>query len=385
MPSADEPYNVLMSRVSRLKDEWDSTALVDDATAFFEAQLDAIGRARHSIDFEYYIFNADSLGRRFIDALGAAARRGVTVRVLIDGIGSSTDGARVAHLLDEAGVQVRIYHPLPWLTNALRWSRYRGRWLFKFLVGLLNINRRNHRKLCIVDGVDAWIGSLNISAQHLPVEQGGEGWRDYGVALRGEGVDSLANGFDNLWQGGKPRFHRGFIRRYLSNRSTRARLLKNRFVARSVENAARRVWLVSAYYAPTARFRRALLRACRSGAEVKLLLPGQSDVTVFPGLSTHYYRELLRAGARLFLYQPSVLHAKALLIDDFFILGSSNWNHRSTLHDLELDVVVRDERTVRQLEDIIESDLADARELSLDQFPSPSLGSWLWYAFRYWM
>ena len=374
-----------MNPVSRQSVEWDSTRLIENAGEYFGELQNAIAGATESIDFETYIFNADSLGELLIKALGDAAVRGVQVRVLIDGIGSAGAGAAIARRLDARGVQVRIYHPVPWLTNAFRWSRVRGGWPFKILRGFLNLNRRNHRKLVVVDGDKAWVGSLNVSVQHLPVEQGGEGWRDYAIALQGLGVVSLARGFDNLWLGGKQRFHRGFIRRYLSNRSTKARLLKNRFVARSVESARGRVWLVSAYFAPTARLRRALLRACRGGAEVRVLVPGVSDVTVFPGLSSHYYRELLRAGARVYVYQPSVLHAKALLIDEFFILGSSNWNHRSTLHDLELDVVVREPDTVAQLEAVIEGDCAESSELSLDHFPSPSIGSWIWYAFRYWM
>jgi cardiolipin synthase len=205
------------------------------------------------------------------------------------------------------------------------------------------------------------------------------------MKLQDPEVESLAVGFDRLWKARGPRLQRGFIARYLSNRSQQARRLKNRFVARSVAESARRVWLVSAYFAPTAKLRRALLRACRGGRDVRLLLPGQSDVAMFPGLSSHYYRELLRAGARIFLYQPGVLHAKALLIDDFSIVGSSNWNYRSTLHDLELDVVIRSRDAVAALEQVVVADCDNSHELRLENTPSPSLGSWFWYILRYWM
>jgi cardiolipin synthase len=304
--------------------------------------------------------------------------------VIVDGLGSSQDCLTIARRLSAAGVEVKIYHPLPWLTGAYRWSRSRVGWMFKFFLFLLNINRRNHRKLCIVDQERAWVGSFNITRQHLP-RPTGDGWRDYAVALQGGGVQALVQGFEQFWERQKPRFQRGFIRRYLSNRSVRARRLKNRFVARSVESAARRVWLVSAYFAPTARFRRALLRACRSGVDMRLLLPYYSDVAMFPGISGHYYRELLTAGARIFLYEPSVMHAKALIIDDFFILGSSNWNYRSTLHDLELDVVIKEQEPLDCLGDTIVQDCLEARELKLENLPGRSLSSRLWYLFRYWM
>ena len=369
----------------KVRHDWENTRLITDAEFFFQQLLDAIAAARFSIDFEYYIFNADMLGERFIVALSEAAGRGVRVRVIMDGLGSSQDSLGIARRLSAAGAQIKIYHPLPWLTGAYRWSRFRAGWMFKFFLFVLNINRRNHRKLCIVDSNKAWVGSYNITQHHLPRSQGGGGWRDCAVALQGDGVSALVQGFELFWERQKPRFHSGFIRRHLSNRSLRARRLKNRFVARSVENAQRRVWLVSAYFAPTARFRRALLRACRGGAEMRLLLPNYSDVAPFPGLSVHYYRELLAAGARIFLYEPSVMHAKALLIDDFFIVGSSNWNYRSTIHDLELDVIIREEEPLCALRDMILEDCRHSLELTLERLPARSLRSWLWYLFRYWM
>ncbi len=356
-----------------------------DAEVFFQRLLERIAEARRTIDFEYYIFELDILGERFVAALAAASRRGVRVRVMMDGIGSAASGPEISQRLFRTGVHVHIYHPLPWLTNAYRWSRRGGGWIYKFMVFLLNVNKRDHRKLCVVDEETAWVGSFNISANHLPAERGGLGWRDYGVELAGSRVLSLVQGFDRLWTGQNPRFHSGFIASYLSNRSLRARRLKNRFVARSVAQAKRRVWLASAYFSPTASLRRALLRACRAGGEVCLLLPEQSDVAVFPGLSSHYYRELLRAGARIFLYQGGVMHAKALLVDEFAIIGSSNWNYRSTLHDLELDVVIRDDNTLQELEKIMRGEGEQSRELRLEQTPKPSLLSWLVYALRYWM
>lgn len=371
--------------VERVSHSWEDTRLLADGREFYLKLLQAIADARQTIDFEYYIFNADELGEKFILALGDAAARGVEVRVIIDGLGSALDGVSIAERLFDLGVEVRIYHPLPWLTGAYRWSRGRVTWLLMFFMLLLNINRRNHRKLCMIDGKQAFVGSQNITVEHLPVAEGGSGWRDYAVELKGAGVHSLAQGFNQLWLRQKPRFHRGFLARHLSNRGLSARRLKNRFVVHSVELAQNRVWLVAAYFAPTARFQRSLLHACRQGVDVRLLLPEQSDVMLFPRLSSYYFHELLDAGARIFLYQPSVLHAKALLIDDFFILGSSNWNYRSTVHDLELDVVIREHGTVRELEQLVGRDCNDAFELPRENLPTPSFRSRLWYLFRYWM
>lgn len=356
-----------------------------DAESFYARMLRSIAMARHTVDLECYIFNIDSVGEQFIAAFGDAAKRGVRVRVLIDGIGSLYSSQIIALRLFKLGVAVQIYHPLPWLAGSYRWSRTHGGWANRFMLLLLNLNRRNHRKLCVVDNDAAWVGSFNISAVHLSKALGGKGWRDYAVELHGRGVDSLEAGFSRLWTLQKARFHHGFFGRYLSNVSLRARQLKNRFVRRSVAGASTRVWLVSAYFAPTASFRRSLLAACRQQVDVRLLLPGESDVAIFPALSSHYYRQLLRAGARIFIYQGGILHAKALLIDDLAIVGSSNWNHRSTLHDLELDVVLRTGEIVQEIEGVINADLATSRELLISDTDNPSLLSWLWYALRYWM
>ena len=374
-----------MTRPIATTSNWERAQLYTDAPTFFQRLLECIRAAQSTVDFEYYIFHLDVLGEQFVEELAAAARRGVRVRVLVDGVGSANSSAEIARQLFDQGVAVQIYRPLPWLTGSYRWSLTHGGWANKFIEFLLNINRRNHRKLCLVDGRLAWVGSFNISADHLPRAQGGRGWRDYAIELGGAGVRSLADGFDRLWNARGPRFQPGFFARYLSNRSYRSRRMKNRFVARSVGSASHRVWVVSAYFAPTATLRRALLRACRNGRDVCLLLPERSDVAIFPGLSSHYYRELLKAGARIFLYGEGILHAKAVLIDDLAILGSSNWNYRSSLHDLELDVIVKEGAPVQELEKVIQGDFADAQELLLEDTGAPSVASWLWYALRYWM
>jgi cardiolipin synthase len=374
-----------MTAEEHSQSRWKHSRILVEPQDFYRSLLAAMEAAQHSIELESYIFQLDALGESFVLALAAAAQRGVKVRVLVDGVGSSQSCLQLAERLFAQGVAVRIYHPLPWLTRGYRWSRQRGGWLYKFLLFLLNINRRNHRKLCVVDARTAWVGSFNISMDHLSRADGGQGWRDYAIELQGRDIASLVKGFDLLWSARDPIFHRGFIARYLSNRGIRARRLKNRFVARRVSGCQQRTWLVSAYFAPTASLRRALLRACRNGRDVCLLLPESSDVAMFPGLSSHYYHELLRAGARIFLYQAGVLHAKALLVDDMSIIGSSNWNYRSSLHDLELDVVIADEETQKALETVVKHDFEQGRELTLKQTPRPTLLSWLWYILRYWM
>ena len=355
------------------------------ADAYYENILAAINGATESVVIESYIFNFDRVGQRFVEALSAAAQRGCRVRVLVDGFGSIRDASRLAEVLKAAGVEFKIYHPMPWrlATHAHSWQK--GYWLYKILYFIFNINRRNHRKLYLVDSTLAWTGSFNISASHLGDNSEGKPWRDYGVCLRDDTVVSLSQGFDNLWLAGPARFYRGFFSRYLSNRSLASRRLKNRFLLRRIDGRENRLWISSAYFSPTAAIRRGILRACERGVDVRLILPDQSDVPVFPALSGYYYRELLDAGAKIYRFNRGVLHAKALLLDDLAIVGSSNLNYRSLLHDLELDVVIYDPGVVDQLQDHLRGDMDNSSELDLQTLMPVGLAAHFYYGLRYWM
>lgn len=356
-----------------------------EAETYYESILAAINEATKSIVIESYIFDFDRLGQRFVEALSAAALRGCRVRVLLDGLGSFRDAPQLAKALETAGAELKIYHPLPWRLAAHTHSWRQGHWLYKILYFIFNINRRNHRKLCLVDGKAAWIGSFNISASHLGDDSDGKAWRDYGVCLRDDTVKSLSQGFDNLWLDGRPRLYRGFFSRYLSNRSLASRRLKNRFLLRRIERAENRLWIASAYFAPTAAIRRGILRACERGVDVRLILPGHSDVPVFPALSACYYSELLEAGAKIYTFNRGVLHAKAILLDGLAIVGSSNLNYRSLLHDLELDVVIHNREVVDELQDNLREDMEDSSVLDLQTLAPVGLLARLYYGFRYWM
>ncbi|MFT5483925.1 MAG: cardiolipin synthase [Halieaceae bacterium] len=347
--------------------------------------LAAVAMAKERIDFQFYIFELGLIGRQFIDALGEAAARGVRVRVLIDGLGSQRDGLMIAEHLELDGAEVKIYHPLPWLTPLHRWSRQRGNRIRKAITFLFKVNRRNHQKLCIVDSHRVWTGSINISDTHLATDLGGQGWRDYAISMEGEGASALARSFDDFWDSGRAQTGKGFLTRYLHNKSLVARRLKNRFFVERIRSAQRRLWIASAYFAPPGAVRRALITACQRGVDVRLILSLESDVPMFPGISRCYYSQLLKAGAKIYEYRPAVLHAKVLLSDDICVLGSSNINYRSFFHDLELDAVLDDEDVLRDLE----------RELGLDMQASRVIGpadakglSWnlrLLHYLRYWM
>lgn len=365
---------------------WQQERLWLSGDAYFDDLLAHLHSARISIDLETYIFRLDSLGQRLLTALCNAAGRGVGVRLLIDGIGSYRDAAAIGDALRSAGGEMRVYHPLPWQWSLFQLARQKHNWLLGSLYYGWAINRRDHRKLAIVDGRHLWSGSLNISADHLSPARGGAHWIDFGVRVAGPGVDDLTDNFERHWQARKIRSKRAQMGYFLTNFSAAQRRRKERQLRKIIATATDRVWLCNAYFAPSHSLLRALARAARRGLDVRLMVGGLSDIRLFPYLSSHYYRSLLQRGIRLFEVRHRVLHAKAALIDQTVIVGSTNLNSRSRLHDLELDLLLHQPDSVAQMQAAMRELQQLACELTPANLPERSvLLSALARLLRYWM
>ncbi len=361
--------------------------ILKDGDEYFESLVRGIELAKACILLETYIFKLDLLGLKIINALSAAAERGVQVRVLMDGIGSAEDGQHIALLLEQAGVSTKIYHPLPWQVRHYHRAINQGSLLGQVLFFFQKINQRDHRKLCVIDRENLWMGSLNICTDHLSLEKGGAGWRDLGLKMSGPGVSQAEDSFNRLWQAhNKPITHRSY-RHILSNLTPKAQRKKVQFITQKIRLARSRIWLASAYFAPSSKLIKALKNAAANGLDVRLILPRNSDVKIFPYLSATYYPELLQSGVHIHEYKSGFLHTKALIIDQTYLLGSTNFNHRSFIHDLELDVFVTQTEAQQDLEQIFKQDLSQAKPITLPA-PSRALGArllgWLAKLLRYW-
>lgn len=366
---------------------WDTEQLFFSGTAFFDDLLSHIAMARYSISIETYIFDHDVLGLRVVEALRQANRRGVRIRVLMDGVGTYINGAQMADALEEAGIDVKIFRPLPWQIHHYRRSSRQGNAINKLLYFISRINQRDHRKVYIIDNSVLWSGSFNISACHLPVTAGGQNWRDYGVRVTGANVHHLSAQFDDYWLRRPPDLGKGLFRSYWHTLSDWSRRRRNQLLLHKIQHAQQRIWLVAAYFAPAASVVEALQDADRRGVDVKILVAGKSDIPLFPLLTATYYADLLKAGVEVFEYTASVLHAKALLIDDFCLVGSTNFNHRSYLHDLELDIVVDQPASLAALEQQMIADRASSIRIN-DQLHGTRYWRWLGWLprlLRYWM
>lgn len=290
--------------------------------------LSAIDVALESIRLETYIFANDELGHRFLASLIRARRRGVKVFVLVDGIGSKDLPSDFWSSFLALEGQVRVFNP----------------------VALKRFGIRNHRKLLVCDGLVAVIGGFNISHEY---EGDGvkRGWRDLGLQLEGGVIGELSLSFDEmfaladfrhkrlvgLWRAKHRKTVVGDTEHLLLGGPGRGWNPIRRALNKDLDHA-RRVQIIQAYFLPTWRIRRLLVRAARKGGLVQLVLAGKSDVALSQLAGRSLYQRLLKAGAQLSEYQPQVLHAKLLVIDDVVYVGSANLDPRSLSINYELMV-----------------------------------------------
>lgn len=371
------PENMQDSHVESLVDTSHSAPsekIFFDGTSYFNELFMDIDRARSSIDLEVYIFANDSLGSMVAKHLIAASERGVHVRVLVDGVGSLFWGGNLAFQLERAGVNTRIFHPFPF--NFWQWSHswVRVSILLKAIYLLLKINSRNHRKTCIIDNKIVYVGSFNISQRHLGYADHGENWRDAAIRLQTTDVEAINMAFEAAWDHlplqerlqeifkpvkTNPTFRLNYTRHL------RRALYKG--LLRRLAKCRRRIWIANAYFVPDNFLLKKLKDAARKGIDVRILLPQRADVFIIPWASAAFYRSLLISGVRIFEYLPTMFHAKTLILDDWMMVGSSNLNHRSLLHDLEIDVAIHTVAAKNALSTQFISDLNQAKEIFLDR------------------
>lgn len=368
--------------------DWQQEEIFACAETYFDSLLDGIAQAQYSIDLDFYIFELDVLGLKIIDALIAAAQRQVKIRLMIDGLGSGFNARRIAAMLNINNIELRIFHPFPFALNVFRWSNEEGNMLHKFWYFFRRANHRNHHKLCIIDKQCLWTGSFNISAQHLSHKNGGEGWHDYGVKITDNNLQTIVQSFNVLFDKKSLASKKLYLHKIRSNFTEVLRRISNNLLVRRIRNAQHRIWICSAYFSPTHKVLSAIKKAREHGVDVRLILPSISDVFFVPMLSRTYHKKLLQQGVKIYEYQPSVLHAKLMLIDDNCLMGSTNLNHRSFHHDLELDIVLSKPASIQRLEECLLEDMESSKVITLDDIRHQTLTLFFarWFhLFRYWL
>ena len=369
--------------------KWSSEDIFFSGDEYFSDIINELNNAKNSIIIECYIFYQDSLGRRIIEALLEAASRGVEIKIIIDGYGSLNWNTQQVSELTEKGIKIKIYHPLPWRLSLYKTSIKQKSFINKFLYLFSRINKRNHRKLYIIDKTIAWSGSMNIAASHLKLSKNENTWFDCGARITGESVLELADNFSEIW---KRRIHYPNENKHLpfrTNDNIIRRQHKNTELVKLIQTCHERVWIISAYFAPSRKIVNALKQARLNNVDVKLFISRNSDVIFFPMISTTYYEELLYAGIEIYEHNKYIIHAKTILIDNIAFAGSSNLNHRSFFHDLELDIILSHESSLKKL-------VSESRKLmsDSDKITPSTLINLAWYyrimgkiiwRIRYWL
>jgi cardiolipin synthase len=370
--------------------------IISDCVSYFDCLINDIKKAKKSIDLETYIYSKDAIGIEVANALVEAANRGVRIRVLVDGAGTPMWGNTLTRKMESAGIQTRVFHPFPW--RLWQWSRsvVRVSPLLKAIYLCLKINSRNHRKVCIIDGQIAYVGSLNICQSHLNKEHWGDYWRDTAVRLKGIDFKDLTTAFEIAWDHMPIQVRIKEIFRHINkdpvfrlNNTRHSRRILYKNLLRRIGQATERIWITNAYFVPDGILLKKLVDAAQRGTDVRILLPQRSDVFMLPWTSATFYYHLVKSGVRIFEYLPSMLHAKTLTIDDWVSVGSSNLNHRSLLHDLEVDVNIRLPESKQIILQQFISDLNQSKEVELDSWQKRPLykrfiGRLLLYV-KYWI
>ncbi len=341
--------------------------LLRDGPATFDVMCEAIEGARSTVVLETYILRSDETGQRIGDAIAAAARRGVDVRLLSDWVGMRGTSSAFIAGLREAGVKHRVFNP----PGFRRW---------------LGLIPRDHRKLLVVDSAigvtggvglgNEWVGKSSHRRSH---------WRDTAVRIEGPAAITMQQSFDTMWERSFKRERRGSHRLVHRaphgshlNPSTAApalvgiiegeplRLRAARALQMQAIGAERTIWIATAYFAPGWSEVEALTGAARDGVDVRLLVPARNDHRWVSFITRRYYRRLLTNGVRIWEWKGSMMHAKTSVVDGRWVrVGSTDFNPLGVAINYELDAVIEDSVLGAAAEEMFLADLELSEEITI--------------------
>ncbi len=314
--------------------------LLENGEAFFPAVFDAIRQAGQSVMLETFIIFEDKVGNELQQVLIEAARRGVRIEVTVDGYGSADLTPEYIEALTSAGVGFHVFDPRP-----------------KRMGMRTNLFRRLHRKIVVVDGVLAFVGGINFSADHL-ADFGPAAKQDYAISIRGPLVDEIGRFAIDALSPLRPRFSwRGLFRRNAGKapaggESSAALVVRDndrhtndieQHYRIGIRAARQDITIANAYFFPGYRFLRDLRAAARRGVRVRLILQGEPDMAIARFVASMLYDYLLSAGVEIYEYCERPFHGKVATVDGIWAtVGSSNLDPLSLALNLEANVMIRD-------------------------------------------
>lgn len=343
--------------------------LLHDGEMFFPVMLDAIANAEREVFVEMYWFASDQIGWHVARRLMDRAREGLDVRLVYDAVGSVNASSILFDALIAAGVRVIQYNPIaPW------------RHTFR----LQNTTRRNHRKIVVCDGAVGFTGGINVGDQWAPQSFGGQGWRDDMIRIEGKSAHALRAVFLHGWNYLETHGQNAWAElppTMFPEPSSRVTVLANHYFGKKrairstylaqINGATSQIYFTNSYFVPDRVLRAALVRAADRGVDVRVLVPGVSDVAIVQKATRKLYRYFTKNGVRIYEYLPRILHSKTLVIDrEWTSIGTYNLDYLSWQSNLEVTAAIQDKALGAQMCDRFLQDLDDSQEIDETYFTS---------------
>ena len=340
--------------------------ILDDGELIFERMLSAIRNAEQTITKETYNYWGDEIGTAFAEELANAARRGVEVYFLMDFVGSRKATRSQLNLMEEAGVHL------------IRWRQPSWFQLSRF-------NHRTHRKLMVIDGKTAFTGGVNTADDWL-INEGEERFRDYHYKITGPVVNEIQKAFSENWVAASGRLITNnqffpeiepvgdYLMQVTSSHPREGQMMMRKMYLYAITSAQKNIRLNSAYFFPDQPFLEELAEAANRGVKVQMIVPGENiDQAYFRYASKNRWGKLLEAGVEIYEYQPSMYHAKLLIVDDKFVsVGSANIDNRSFRINDETNVNILNREFAEKRIQYFEEDLQNSELYTLEKLDDRS-------------
>jgi cardiolipin synthase len=372
----EEPLDPRAAQLTRLAirageapvDVCEDVTIFHDAASTYDAIEEAVGKAKHHVHVAYYIFDSGRAGTRLCDALVARAKAGTTVRVLVDDVGSSAMTRKSIRAMRDAGVRFARFNPVVF-------SRLRSR-----------IDFRNHRKIVVCDGTVGFTGGINVTDDYVADPASGERrrkrrghpapWRDTHVRIAGDAVRWMQLTFLDDWFSTTGYATRGdeYFPSPTGKGTHRVQIVGSgpdrdfepiqKMYFSAIALARERCYVTTPYFVPDDAVLTALTTAALRGVDVRILVPRRSDSLIVTAAARSYYDTVLRAGARVFEYQPTMIHAKTLVIDDFLAsVGTANFDNRSFRLNFEVNAILYGGAHAQELAEQFRRDVRLSKEI----------------------
>lgn len=309
----------------------------------FRALKDALTKAEHCINLEYFSFHDDETGNALKDILAERSRKGVKVRMIIDAVGSWRLNRKFIRGIEASGIEFRMFRP------------------FSF--------HRDHRKIITVDGTTGFLGGFNIGDVYL------RQWRDTHLKIYGGAVSELDRIFSGMWGADVRTFKKNQcshsnddvpVRIMASGKGGNFRAIADEYI-RIIKSAKKRIWITTPYFAPDEKFINALISASSRGADVRIIIPSGSNHMFISWASQSYIDPLINSGIKIFTYQDRFIHAKTMIADDHVAsVGTANLDALSFEINYEVQAFVYSTKLVKELEAVFVKDLENCAQENIE-------------------